>query len=107
MQRKNCCVNLWGLTPREMQVIELYIELGTAKHVARHLGISDKTVESHLENTYKKMNVRTTLQAALTFDRENNAARIPIRGRERNSKRENAWDVSKPVNSIFALGAAQ
>lgn len=100
-------VNPWGLSPREIQVIELYIELGTAKLVAKAMDISYKTVEMHLTNIHKQMKVLTTLQAALLFDRENNDLRIPIRHPKKQKKPVKAWpSKTNQVNSVFALAAA-
>ncbi len=43
------------LTPREREVLDLVVAGQTNKGVARHLDISDKTVEIHRANVMRKM----------------------------------------------------
>jgi DNA-binding CsgD family transcriptional regulator len=45
------------LTPREQQVLDLVAKGMAAKQVARHLGISPKTVELHKSRIYAKLGV--------------------------------------------------
>ena len=60
----------WKLSGREWQVLMLWIELGRLKAVARELGLSQKTVESHAMKARNKIKpTGTTVQALLAFDR--------------------------------------
>jgi len=54
-----------GLTDREVEVLRLIVRGRTAKDVARELGISVKTVGSHVEHIYAKAGVSTRGAAAL------------------------------------------
>ena len=47
------------LTPRERQVLDLVVAGETNKGVARHLGISEKTVEIHRANVMRKMRAKS------------------------------------------------
>ncbi len=54
----------FGLTMREIQILDL-ICMGTQnKIIADRLGISENTVKVHVRNIYKKMNVRNRTEAA-------------------------------------------
>ena len=48
------------LTPREREVLQLVAESKTTKEVAKLLGISAKTVESHRTRIMKKLDVPNT-----------------------------------------------
>jgi DNA-binding NarL/FixJ family response regulator len=52
-----------GLTRREGQVLEMLSDGLTAGQVATRLGISPRTVETHVTKLYRKLGVRTRLQA--------------------------------------------
>ncbi|MBB6002868.1 response regulator transcription factor [Arcicella rosea] len=52
-----------GLTPREMQVLELLIKGHTYKMIAHDFSISVETVRSHLKNIYEKMHVNNGNEA--------------------------------------------
>ncbi len=47
------------LTPRERQVLDLVVVGETNKGVARHLDISERTVEIHRANVMRKMHAKT------------------------------------------------
>jgi len=47
------------LTPREREVLDLVVAGQTNKGVARHLDISDKTVEIHRANVMRKMQAKS------------------------------------------------
>jgi DNA-binding NarL/FixJ family response regulator len=54
-----------GLTPREREVLRCLTKGWTNKEIAGDLFISEKTVKSHLNNIFKKLNVSRRLQAIL------------------------------------------
>ncbi len=54
------------LTPREEDVLRLLTEGLTNKEIANKLFICEKTVKSHLNNIFKKLDVSRRLQAILT-----------------------------------------
>jgi len=51
------------LTPRELQVLELLSEGLTMRQIATRLSISPRTVETHVGKLYRKLGVRTRVQA--------------------------------------------
>ncbi len=51
------------LTPRERQVLALLAEGLSTRQIANRLGLSARTVESHIGNIYQKLDVRTRVQA--------------------------------------------
>lgn len=54
------------LTPREQDVLQLLVKGFTNKEIAHNLFISEKTVKSHLNKIFKKLNVSRRLGAILT-----------------------------------------
>ncbi len=56
-------VDLPDLTPREGQVLTLLAEGLTNKAIAARLGVSPDTVKDHLENVYRKLEVRDRVSA--------------------------------------------
>ncbi len=54
------------LTPREQDVLRLLIKGSTNKEIANDLFISEKTVKSHLNKIFKKLNVSRRLNAILS-----------------------------------------
>lgn len=54
-----------GLTERESEVLRLLGSGRTNKEIARSLYISEKTVKSHLNSIFRKLNVTRRVQAAL------------------------------------------
>jgi DNA-binding NarL/FixJ family response regulator len=52
-----------GLTPRERQILELLSGSLTIGQIASRLGISPRTVETHVGKLYRKLGVRTRVQA--------------------------------------------
>jgi DNA-binding NarL/FixJ family response regulator len=48
------------LTPRERSVVQLIAEGHTNKHMARILGLSTKTVETHRAATHRKLHLKST-----------------------------------------------
>jgi FixJ family two-component response regulator len=67
------CIMMDGLTSREMEVMLLALEGCTNKKIARHLGISYRTVEIHRAHAMKK----TGAVSLLEFARICEACRFP------------------------------
>lgn len=53
------------ITEREIQILRLVIAGGSNREIAEQLGLSDKTVKSHLATLYRKMDVANRTQAAM------------------------------------------
>jgi DNA-binding NarL/FixJ family response regulator len=58
------------LTDRELAVLKLVVEGKTNQEVGLALGISDKTVEKHLDNIFTKLEVTSRVEAAVRAVRE-------------------------------------
>jgi DNA-binding NarL/FixJ family response regulator len=56
---------LSDLTPREVEILRLILAGHTNRAIASKIFISEKTVEFHLDNIYKKIGVRTRLMAGI------------------------------------------
>jgi DNA-binding NarL/FixJ family response regulator len=54
-----------GLTDREQEVLLEVVAGKTNREIAYQLGISQKTVEKHLESLYAKLNVASRVEAAV------------------------------------------
>jgi two-component system, NarL family, response regulator NreC len=52
-----------SLTPRELQILEMISTGLTMRQTATRLGISPRTVETHVAKLYRKLAVRTRVQA--------------------------------------------
>ena len=59
-----------GLTERELEVVRLLARGNQTKQIARQLDIAPKTVDRHIQNSYRKMGVSTRAAATL-FAAEN------------------------------------
>jgi DNA-binding NarL/FixJ family response regulator len=57
--------SLADLTPRELEIFYLVMTGKTNKAIAREIYISEKTVEFHLDNIYRKLGVRTRMMAGV------------------------------------------
>lgn len=57
---------LSALTPREQDVLRSLVKGASNKEIAKELFISEKTVKSHLNQVFKKMNVSRRLEAILS-----------------------------------------
>ena len=55
----------YGLTPRELEVVQCIVEGCSNKDVARQFTISEETVKRHLSNVFDKTGVSTRLELAL------------------------------------------
>jgi DNA-binding NarL/FixJ family response regulator len=53
------------LTPREQEILRILTQGATNKEIAEQLFICEKTVKSHLNSIFKKLNVRRRLEAIL------------------------------------------
>jgi len=60
---------LAGLSPREREVLGLLLEGMPNKLIARQLGISEKTVKSHLTSVFRAIGVTDRVQAVLWAER--------------------------------------
>jgi DNA-binding NarL/FixJ family response regulator len=63
-----------GLTAREREILQLLATGGTNRRIAATLLISEKTVKTHLNSIFRKLNVTRRLQAVLC------ASRLGVRG---------------------------
>jgi DNA-binding NarL/FixJ family response regulator len=59
----------FGLTRREYQVLTIIAKGKTNQEIAYDLGISEKTVERHIQGVYSKMGVVSRVEAAVTYIR--------------------------------------
>jgi DNA-binding NarL/FixJ family response regulator len=59
-----------NLTPREMEVLGHIVKGKTNAEIGFELGISDKTVEKHLDGIYRKLDVSSRVEAAVLAVRE-------------------------------------
>lgn len=59
-----------GLTPREVQVLKQVVAGKTNQEIGLDLGISEKTVEKHLEGVFSKLGVTSRVEAAVHALRE-------------------------------------
>jgi len=58
------------LTERETQVLRLVVEGKTNQEIGRALGISEKTVEKHLDSIFTKLGVNSRVEAAVRAVRD-------------------------------------
>jgi len=58
-------MTLSELTTREVEILRLVLAGHTNKAIAAEIFISEKTVEYHLDNIYRKIGVRTRLRAGV------------------------------------------
>jgi two-component system, NarL family, response regulator DegU len=54
-----------NITPRELEVLCLVVEGKTNQEIGYELGISEKTVEKHLESIFEKLGVSSRVEAAV------------------------------------------
>jgi DNA-binding CsgD family transcriptional regulator len=62
------------LTARELQVAQLVVDRRTNPEIAAQLFLSDKTVQSHLRNIFRKMHVTSRVELARAVERASPAA---------------------------------
>jgi DNA-binding NarL/FixJ family response regulator len=53
------------LTAREIQILSCMATGKQNKEIAKHLSVSEATVENHLHSIFQKLNVKNRTQAAL------------------------------------------
>ena len=61
---------LEALTRREREVLALIAEGFTNRHIAERLVLSENTVETHVRNVLRKLQVARRLEAAMVYGRE-------------------------------------
>ena len=62
-QERSTASGGFGLTRRELEVLQLLGSGSRAPEIAAELGISPKTVSSHLQSIFRKLNVHSRAQA--------------------------------------------
>lgn len=62
-------VGITGLTQRERDVMDAYIRVGNQKLVGPVVGLSHQTVKNHVSRILIKLDVVSSLQAAVLYDR--------------------------------------
>jgi DNA-binding NarL/FixJ family response regulator len=70
LEAKNAPDPLEGISPREREVFALLLDGLPNKLIARKLGISDKTVKTHLTNIFRRIDVTDRVQAVLWAERQ-------------------------------------
>jgi ATP/maltotriose-dependent transcriptional regulator MalT len=65
------------LTEREIQVARLVVDRKTNPEIAAQLFLSQKTIETHLRNIFRKVGVSTRVELARTVMRDDAAGRAP------------------------------
>lgn len=58
-----------ALTRRECQILDQYIVCGNQAEVAHHLGLATQSVKNHTSRILAKLDVDSSLQAAVLYDR--------------------------------------
>ena len=58
-----------ALTPRELDVARLVVDRRTNPQIAQTLVLSEKTIESHMRNIFRKLNVSSRADAARAMER--------------------------------------
>jgi DNA-binding NarL/FixJ family response regulator len=60
--------NPWGLTKRELDVCDALIAGGSAdKHIARQLGLEERTVQGYMTRIRERMSVTSRVDIALVY----------------------------------------
>lgn len=62
-------IRFWKLTARELEIIQLVGEGKANKVIAAQLFISVQTVQKHLKNIYKKLEVHNKIEALNKFNK--------------------------------------
>ncbi len=65
LNERNCYIEMYRLTPRQIEVLK-YLALGLQnKQIAYEMGISISTVKLHLNGIYTRLRVNNRVQALL------------------------------------------
>ena len=67
------------LTPRQMEIASLIAEGCCDRDIADRLGVSYRTVRTHLERLYERFGIHNRTQAALLLLEESNGAALTER----------------------------
>jgi DNA-binding CsgD family transcriptional regulator len=59
-----------SLTGRELEVARLVVDRRTNTEIAAELFLSIKTVETHMRNIFRKLDVSSRVEVARTIERE-------------------------------------
>ena len=70
LEAKSAPDPLAGISPREREVLALLLDGLPNKLIARRLGISEKTVKSHLTSIFRVIGVTDRVQAVLWVERQ-------------------------------------
>jgi DNA-binding NarL/FixJ family response regulator len=70
LEAKNAPDPLDGISPREREVFALLLDGLPNKLIAQRLGISEKTVKTHLTNIFRRIDVTDRVQAILWAERQ-------------------------------------
>lgn len=62
-------MNPWKLSDRQEQIMDLMVECGCNKLIARRLDIPVRTLENHVARAIARMDVGNRMQAAIRWDR--------------------------------------
>jgi ATP/maltotriose-dependent transcriptional regulator MalT len=65
------------LTARELQVVQLVVDRHTNPQIAAQLFLSNKTIETHLRNIFRKMDVSSRVELARVVERATQTASTP------------------------------
>jgi ATP/maltotriose-dependent transcriptional regulator MalT len=67
-------IGIQALTERELQVARLVVDRRTNPEIAEALFLSPKTVETHMRNIFRKLDVSSRVEVARTVERADRAA---------------------------------
>ena len=70
LEAQNAPDPLAGISPREREVLVLLVDGMPNKLIAQRLGISEKTVKSHLTSIFRQIGVTDRVQAILWIERQ-------------------------------------
>jgi ATP/maltotriose-dependent transcriptional regulator MalT len=73
---------LESLSERELQVARLVLDSKTNPEIAAELFLSKKTVETHLRNIFRKLDVSSRIELARIVERADQSAAAPAHARE-------------------------
>jgi DNA-binding NarL/FixJ family response regulator len=76
LEAKSAPDPLAGVSPREREVFGLLLDGMPNKLIARRLGISEKTVKSHLTSIFREIGVNDRVQAILWAERQGLRGRL-------------------------------